>query len=293
MSKFRNLVVRWLLKAGKFTAFIPDKLYLEMIYPNYIGKKLNLANPSTFNEKLQWLKLYDRNPLYTTLVDKYNVRKFVAERIGEEYLIPLCTDTVWSRFEDIDFRKLPDQFVLKCTHDSGGGVVICKDKSKFNRAQAKEKISKSLAKNYYYYYREWAYKNVPPRIIAETLIGKTDASPKDYKFFCFNGEPKFLYVATDRFVDTKINFYTLDFERLDVQQDYHNDVQNATRPENYDQMLELAKKLAAGFKHIRVDFYNVDGKIYFGELTMYSFAGLQKFVPETYDYIFGDYIKLE
>lgn len=267
-----------------------DELYLKLIFPIYLGEKLNLSNPRTYNEKLQWLKLNDKNPIYTKLVDKYEVRKYIADTIGEEYLIPLIG--VWDKFEDIDFNKLPNQFVLKCTHDSGG-VVICKDKTKFNFQAAKKKINSSLRRNFFYSGREWPYKNIKPKIICEKyLVDNDGVDLKDYKFFCFDGNPKFMYVASEREIKTKFDFFDLEFNQLPIKQHYDNSNKKIEKPENFEEMIELSKLLSKGISHVRVDFYNIKGKIYFGELTLYHFSGLVKFEPSEYDLILGEFIDL-
>ncbi|GKX31761.1 glycosyl transferase [Vallitalea longa] len=269
---------------------IPDDIYLKLIYRGKMKKKLRFQNPKTFNEKLQWLKIYDRNPSYTQLVDKYDVRKYIARIIGEKYLIPLIG--VWNRFEDIDFSKLPNQFVLKCNHDSGG-LVICKNKSKLDIEAAKRKINKSLKRNYYYLGREWPYKNVKPKIICEKyMVDESGTELKDYKFFCFDGEPKALFVATDRDIDTRFDFYDTEFKHLPFMQHYKNGIKKIVKPVGFNEMVELASKLSKNIPHVRVDFYDIKGKIYFGELTFYHFSGFEKFEPEKYDEIFGSWIKL-
>lgn len=189
----------------KMTHVIPDRLYLKLKFRQKMGKWPDLDNPKTFNEKLQWLKLHDRKPIYSTMVDKYEAKRYIADIIGEEYIIP--TLGVWDRFEDIDFDALPNQFVLKCTHDSGGLVIVC-DKSSMNLDAARKKINRSMKRNYYWHGREWAYKNVKPRIIAEQYMEdgnpgekpeRIDAGLTDYKVHCFNGKPKLILVCKDRF----------------------------------------------------------------------------------------------
>lgn len=268
---------------------IPDKLYLKFIYKIKIGKSLNLKNPKTFNEKLQWLKLYDRNPLYTKLVDKYEVKDYVANIIGKEHVIP--TIGVYDGFDDINFEKLPKQFVIKCTHDSGG-LVIVKDKNKLDIEKAKKKINKSLKKNYYYCGREWPYKNVNPRIIIEKYMEDNKTKElRDYKFFCFDGIPKFMFLATDRQKNqTKFNFYDMNFNLLPFTQGHPNDLRKISKPEKFDEMVALSKKLSVNIPHVRVDFYEINGKVYFGEMTFYHYSGFTKFDPEEWDEKFGNYI---
>ncbi len=270
--------------------WIPDKQYLKIKYRLKMGKKLNLENPQTYNEKLQWLKLYDRKPIYSKLVDKYEVREIIRKKIGEEYLIPLLG--VYEKFNQINFESLPNQFVIKTTHDCGG-IVICKDKSKFNQKEAQKKIEHHLRKNYYYMHREWPYKKVKPRIIIEKyMVDESRTELKDYKFFCFDGEPKLMFVATDRGVDTRFNFYDMNFKQINLQQHYKNSNKEIDRPKNFDTMISIAKKLSENLPHIRVDLYDVNGHIYFGELTLYHFSGFEKFYPEEYDLILGKELKL-
>ena len=273
-------------------SILPDKLYLQLKYFYRFHKFPDLKDPKTYNEKLQWLKLYDRRPIYTTMADKYEAKKYVASIIGDKYIVP--TYGVWNRFEEIDFNSLPNQFVLKCTHDSGG-VVICKDKSKLDIEKAKDKINKSLNTNYYYHSREWPYKDINPRIIAEKYIEDESGDLTDYKFFSFDGETKALYVATDRQSkeETKFDFYDDKFNHLDLVNSHPNSSKENKKPKQFDEMISLANKLSKGYPHIRVDFYEVNGKIYFGELTFYHMSGFQPFYPEKWDYIFGEWLKLD
>lgn len=270
---------------------IPDPLYVRLAYFRRMKKFPNLKNPKTFNEKLQWLKLYNRNPEHTRIVDKYEAKQYIAERIGEEYIIP--TLGVWNNFDEIDFDSLPEQFVLKCTHDSGG-LVICRDKSELDLAAARKKIEASLKTNYYWHSREWPYKNVIPRILAEQyMIDESGTQLKDYKIFCFNGQPYCIQVDFDRFTEHKKNLYTLDWELLEFSFNYpaHPEVEIA-KPPVLDKMLELARVLSAGEPYVRVDFYCIDGKPYVGEITFFPASGYGKFVPEKYDTILGEKIQL-
>lgn len=271
---------------------ISDKFLLKNLYRVRMGKKLRLNNPQTYNEKLQWLKLYDRKPEYTKMVDKYEVKEYVAEKIGEEYIIP--TLGVWERFEDIDFEKLPDQFVLKCTHDSGG-LAICTNKETFDFEGAKEKINRCLKRNYFWRSREWPYKNVKPRVIAETYMedAKTGELP-DYKFFCFDGKVKAMFIATERQSDeeTKFDFFDENFNHLPFTNGHPNAEKMPEKPEHFEEMKELAEKLSVGIPQVRVDFYEVNGKIYFGELTFFHWSGMMPFEPEEWDYKLGQEIKL-
>lgn len=283
------VIIPFLGGKGMFYHF-PDESYLKVLFKAKMNRKINLNNPQTFNEKLQWLKLYDRNPIYTQLVDKYEVRKYVAETIGGEYLIPLIG--IWDKFEDIDFSKLPNQFVLKCTHDSGG-VVICKDKNNLDIEAARKKISKCLERNFYYYGREWPYKNVKPRIICEKyMVDESDVELKDYKYFCFNGEPKAMFIATDRGIDTRFDFFDMEFNHLPFMQHYKNSDKKIRKPSGFNEMIRISRILSKEIPHVRVDFYDINGKIYFGELTFYHFSGFQKFEPEKYDKVFGSWLEL-
>jgi len=270
---------------------IPDKLYLKIQYRIYMNKKLNLANPKSYNEKLQWLKLYNRKPEYVALADKYDVRSYVREKIGEEYLIP-CYG-VWDNFEDIDFDKLPDKFVLKCTHDSGS-VIICKDKASFDKEKAKETLNRKKKINLFWGSREWVYKDIKPRIIAEKYMeDPTTKELRDYKFFCFDGKPEMLFVATDRPHDTRFDFFDLDFNNLQFKNGHENATKEIAKPQCFEEMKKLAATLSQGFPHVRIDLYEVDGKVYFGEYTFFHFCGIIPFEPEEWDYKLGEMINLD
>lgn len=278
------------LCAHGFLNWLPDMQYIRLIYLVRLNKRINLKEPLTYNEKLQWLKIYDRNPIYTNLVDKLEVRNYISEKIGEKYLIPLLG--VWNKFEEIDFEKLPNKFVLKCTHDSGG-LYICKDKSKLNTKEAKRIINRSLKNNYYYHNREWPYKNVKPRIICEKyMVDESNTELKDYKFFCFDGVPKSLYVASNRRVDTRFDFFDMNFKHLHVIQHYKNSSNQIAKPKGFDEMVNLAKILSKGIPHVRVDFYDINGKVYFGEMTFYHLGGFEKFEPESFDEWLGSWLIL-
>lgn len=268
-----------------------DRAFIKWDYYFGMGKFPDLDNPKRFNEKLQWLKLHDKRPEYTLMVDKYEAKKYVAGILGEEYIIP--TLGVWERFEDIDFDALPQQFVLKCTHDSGG-LVICPDKSKLNIEKAQKKINKRLKRNQFRKHREYPYKGVKPRIIAEQfMVDESGTELKDYKFFCFNGEPKMLLLASNRGKGTYMNFYDMEFNLLPVQRAAHPNAKNLfVKPDGFDKMKQLAKTLSKGIPHIRVDFYNINGKIYFGELTFFSGSGNIPFHPDEWDYKIGEWLEL-
>ncbi len=257
-----------------------------------MGKKLNLKEPQTFNEKLQWLKLYDRRPEYTTMVDKYAVKEYVAEKIGAEHIIP--TLGVWESFDDIDFDSLPEQFVLKCTHDSGG-LVICRDKKTFDLEAARAKINKSLSTNYFVHGREWPYKNIPRKIICEQYVEDSNGELNDYKFFCFNGCVDCVMVVADRAKnDAKFYYMSEDWKVLPYGRLTRSLPPDFTlpKPENLDKMFEMVKELSVGFSHVRLDLYNVDGHIYFGEYTLYSQSGLEDGFDYASDKHLGDQLVL-
>lgn len=286
------------LDGKRWLDWMADKQYLQLVYWANMHKKLNLENPQSFNEKLQWLKLYDRKPEYTCMVDKYEAKKYVAERIGEEYIIP--TLGVWNSFDDIDFTTLPNQFVLKTTHDSGS-VVICKDKNSFNYENAKKSLTNSLRRDYYLEHREWPYKNVPPRIIAEKYMSDNqnaadeESSLKDYKFYCFSGEPKFLYIS-DRMDDhtkARVSFANMKWESAPFgRTDYREFEELPERPQHFEEMIKLARVLSEGFPFLRVDLYEINKKVYFGELTFHPCAGFMPFKPEEWDKKLGQLIIL-
>lgn len=282
---------RFLKKIKYALRILPDKTYIQLYYFTRFHKFCDLKNPETFNEKLQWLKLYDRKPEYNRLVDKYEVKKIVSDLIGEEYVIR--TLGVWDNFDQIDFDSLPERFVLKCTHDSEG-VVIVHDKSKFDRAAAKEKLEACLSQNFYYIGREWPYKDVKPRIIAEEYVEDTVTGElRDYKFFCFDGTPRAMFVASDRVAgETKFDYFGTDYSSLGIKQHYPNSEILPEKPVNFEKMKELAEKLSAGIPHVRVDFYEADGKLLFGELTFFHFSGFMPFEPAEWDKTFGDWLTL-
>lgn len=290
-NKMMQRIVKRMVKDGFFNK-ISDESYLKFLYRISMQKKLNLENPKTYNEKLQWLKLYDRNPQYTIMVDKYEVKQYVTEKIGEEYIIP--TLGVWNNFDEIDFDKLPEQFVLKCTHDSGG-LVICKNKASFDERAARKKINKSLRRNYFYAGREWPYKNVVPRIIAEKYMEDSETEElRDYKFFVFGGQVKALFIASERYKEgeTKFDFFDADFNHLEFTNGHPNADVMPQKPITFDKMKQLASKLGNGIPHVRVDLYEVDGKIYFGEMTFSHWNGFKPFKPEEWDGKFGEWIRL-
>lgn len=283
-----------IVELGRKTSLIPDKVYLSAYFLNSLNTRLNLNNPSTFSEKIQWLKLYDRKKIYTIMVDKIAVKEYIAEILGNECIIP--TIGTWEKFDDIDFSKLPSRFVLKCTHDSGG-VIICKDKSIFDIENARCKINRILKRNYYLSGREWPYKNVPRKIIAEAYMeDKNSSELKDYKFYCFNGVPKYCQVIADRSTSETIDFFDMDW----VHQEFTGlekpfkpfSKLSLDAPITFEDMKKAAKKLSMGTAFLRVDFYEINGKMYFGELTFYPAAGFGYFYPSKWNSILGDMITL-
>ena len=276
----------------KILRILPDKIYLKIKYYIRFKKKLNLHTPETYNEKIQWLKLYDRKKIYTTMVDKYEVKNYVANIIGEEYIIP--TIGVFNKFDEINFDSLPNQFVIKCTHDSCG-LIIVKNKKELDIKKARKKINKCLKNNYFFGGREWPYKNVKPRIIIEPYLEeKKYGELRDYKFFTFSGKVKFMFIASNRQGngDTYFDFYDEKFNHLDIINGHSNNPTPPEKPLNFNKMIELAEKLSKNIKHVRIDFYEVDGKIYFGEMTFYHWSGFVPFSPEKWDKIIGSYIKI-
>lgn len=271
---------------------VSDKTYLKILYKNRMREKLNLENPQTFNEKLQWLKLHDRNELYTTLVDKYEVKKYVSNIIGEKYIIP--TLGIYDKFEEINFDSLPNQFVLKCTHDSGS-VVICKNKNFFDKEKARKKIEKSLKKNFYYLSREWPYKNVKPRILVETYMqDEKKEDLLDYKLLSFNGKVKCSFVCSERQSEKglAVDFYDRNWEHMSFRRHYRNSLKNFLKPKNYELMVQLAEKLAENIPFARIDFYEINNHLYFGEITFYPGGGLEEFIPQKYDKVLGKWLVL-
>ena len=271
---------------------MPDKVYLKLLYRLRFGRKLDLKHPKTFNEKLQWLKLYDRDDRYTIMVDKYMVKDYVSRKIGAQYVIP--TLGVYESFEEIDFTALPDQFVIKCTHDSGG-IVICTDKSAFDKIHARKFISKSLKRNYYYAAREWLYKKLVPRILVETYMMDTGLEElRDYKFFCFNGKARYFKIDVDRQTDHRSYYFDTKGRLMHFGEEvYKPDYQrNVELPHNLEEMIGLAEKLSQDIPFLRVDFYEVDGRTYFGECTFFPGAGFGKFVPQEWDFKLGELLIL-
>ncbi len=277
----------------KMSFILSDRAFIKIKYFMTFKKKLNLKDPKTYNEKIQYLKLHDRKKIYTMMVDKYEAKKYVSSIIGENYIIP--TLGIYEKWEDIDFDKLPSQFVIKCTHDSGG-IAICKDKLSFDYKFAEKKIKKSLKQNYYNMTREWPYKNVKPRIIIEKYMeDDTEKSIKDYKFFCFNGIPKIMYISEglENHETAKMSFFDMDFHLTTCKRkDFKLLDYNPAKPINYNKMKEYSKILSKNIPHVRVDWYEINGKLYFGELTFYTCSGMIPFEDEEWNKKLGDYIEL-
>lgn len=279
-----------------FGQWLPDSIYIKLRYRMEMGKRLNLRNPQTFQEKLQWLKLHDRNPEYTKMVDKILVKEYVASTIGKKYVIPLLG--VWNKPEDIDWDALPNRFVLKTNHSGGNtGVILCRDKRTFDRQSAITKLNSSLKHDVFKDLREWPYKNVQKKVFAEEFV---EVAPSvidlpDYKFFCFNGEVKALFVATERQnpnEDVKFDFFDAEYKHLPFRQGHENAKVLPQKPHSFDEMKAIASKLSKGIPHVRVDLYEVNGKPLFGELTFCHFGGMVPFKPEEWDNKFGEWLKL-
>lgn len=276
----------------KLSRFIKsDELYLKIVYLLSIGKRLNLKNPKTFNEKLQWLKLYNRKPEYTIMVDKVKAKEYVAKIIGDEHIIP--TLKIWNNSEEIDFDKLPQSFVLKCNHNSGLGMCICKDKGKLNISKVTNNLKKGINQDYYMTNREWPYKNVPRKIMAEKFMqDESGENLTDYKFFCFNGEPFMMYVSHDNAEQATTDFFDMDYKRLPIRMKDPNSKELPVKPKEFEEMREYARKLCTGIPFLRVDFYIINHVVYFGELTFFHNSGLTPIHPEKWDSKLGDLLKL-
>ncbi len=274
-----------------FGGKLPDSLYLRLMYYFQTGKRLHLKHPKTFNEKLQWLKLHDRKPEYAKMVDKYAAKEYVAGIIGQEYIVP--TLGVWDRPEDITWDELPDQFVLKTTHGGGSkGVVICCDKEKLDKADTIRHLQAAMKHDFYKNYREWPYKDVKHRVIAEELLNdngnENENGIKDYKFFCFNGKPIYCDVISGRSKKLTSDHFDMQWTHLPfIFKDLPTAESVPAKPHNFETMRQLSSRLSAGHPHLRVDFYEVNGRVYFGELTFYSASGFGKFTPEEWDEIWG------
>lgn len=289
-----NTEYRFLINTSLgFTKKRDDLSFLKKKFKILLGYKLNLDSPLTYNEKLQWLKLYDRKALYKQLVDKYEVKKYISDIIGDQYVIP--TLGVWDSYDEIDINSLPNQFVLKCTHDSGG-IVICKNKAYFDNEKTKKQIEKALKNNYFYQHREWPYKDVKPRIIAEKYMEDSATGElRDYKFFAFNGKVNAMFVASERQkknTEVKFDFFDRDYNHLPIKQGHPNADVLPEKPLCFNEMIALAEKLSIGIPQVRIDFYEVNGQVYFGEMTFFHFSGMVPFEPCEWDTTFGSWIDL-
>lgn len=278
----------------KSLRFLPDKSYIKLYYRLRVGRKLNTNNPTTLNEKLQWLKFNYRFPLQSIVSDKLLVRDYVKEKIGAEYLIPILG--IWGKYGDIDFSLLPKQFVLKCNHDSGG-LVVCTDKDKLNHSETRCKIEKSLKSNFFYIGREYQYRNIKPMILCEEFISDNGKVPLDYKIYCFNGVPDVILVCRDRFSKNSHRASYLFFDQEWIFQPLNKGDENlqetdVPKPENLDEMIEIAKKLSRDFLFARIDLYNIGGKIYFGEITLSPNSGFDPDIKYETDLMFGQKLKI-
>lgn len=275
----------------RLSTVLPDKVYLTLLLYFHCGIWMNWKHPKRFNEKLQWLKVYNRKPEYTIMADKVKAKEWVAERIGEEYIIP--TLGVWDDPDEIDFDALPDQFVLKCNHNSGVGLCICKGKSKLDIVAVKSELRKGLKQDYYMVGREWPYKNVPRKILAEKFMADESGTDlKDYKFFCFNGEPKVMFIANCRSKGVKFDYFDMNFTHLPFKQGAENYEGIIKKPVCFEKMKMLAAKLSENVPHLRVDFYEIGGRVYFGELTFFDSSGFASFEPDEWDKKLGELIEL-
>ena len=277
----------------KILRILPDKIYLQIVFFKHFHRFINFRNPKTFNEKLQWLKLYNRKPEYTMMVDKYLVKDYVASKIGKECIIP--TLGVWNHADEIDFSKLPNQFVLKWNHDSGS-IVICKDKNHFDIQEAIRKLKIGDGRNGYWYGREWPYKNVSPKIIAEKYLDDEGHVPIDYKVYCFNGEPYKVMLCLDRDKEEVTKFYSFDFKwsllRHNIRGKNAPESFTLPKPKSLDEMYETAKKLSQGIPFVRVDFYDLNGHMFFGEITLYPDSGFDSAILPEVDKLYGSMINL-
>lgn len=268
---------------------VPDEPYIKMQYRKQMGKKIDLNNPQTFNEKIQWMKLYDRNPLMTKCADKYEVRSYVDEKIGKGILNKLYG--VYEKVEDIDLSVLPNSFVIKVNHGSGQNI-LCRDKNKMDFSKAFSQIRDYMKTNHYHHGREWAYKNIKPLIIIEEYLDDNGRPPADYKILCFHGKPEIIQIDIDRFGDHRRNYYNVDWTQMDLRFIKNNSSEEVPKPEHLDEMLCYATKLSEGFPFVRVDFYNFAGKLYFGEMTFYPNNGVGTFYPVENNKMMGNKLKL-
>lgn len=282
------------ITSRSFSRIIPDRLFIQMKYYSEFSKLVNFDNPKTFSEKMQYLKLYDRKSKYIYMVDKYRVREYISNIIGDEYLIPLLG--VWNKFDEINFSELPNEFVLKCNHNSGG-VILCHNKDTMDFEFASRVIDESLKKNFYYYGREWPYKSIEPKVICEELLYEDNKriGLVDYKFYCFNGEPTYCQIIQNRSKDETIDFYDMEWNRMPFNglRNLPKSTHPMKKPANYEEMTEIARKLSKGLPFLRVDLYLVNGRVFFGELTFTPTSGFGRFYPEEWNEKIGAKIQLE
>lgn len=290
----KNIVYKMLvyIEQSYIVRCIPDRIFIWLSYFLRTRKILHWNNPTLYNEKIQWLKIYDRNPAYSKLVDKQAAKEWVSEKLGAEYVFP--TLGIWDKFADINFDKLPEQFVLKCTHDSGG-VLVCKDKAMLNYEKEKKFFEWHMKRNYYWHGRQWHYNGVKPRIIAEKyMVDESQKELKDYKVFCFNGEPKVIQVDFGRYEKHERNLYTPEWEYIPAQIKYPtNPSHQIEKPVILEELLRCARILSDGMRHVRVDFYIIGNKLYFGEMTFYHGDGCEKFTPQEFEKIMGGWIDVK
>lgn len=282
-----RLFMFWML----ISKWVPnDELYIRIFYRLGMKEQLDLTNPKTYTQKIQWLKLHNTNPLYSRMVDKYAVKELITNELGRQYVIPLLG--VWNNFDEIDFEELPNQFVLKTTHDSGN-VFICKDKRNFDISNLKLKINNALKTNYFFKSREYPYKSAIPRIIAEKYIhDKRQNELTDYKFFCFQGEPKIVQINSNKGVAKKVNYYDMEFNLLSLKTELSGINDTLIKPENFCEMVDIARKLSKDIIHVRIDLYSINQKIFFGEYTFHHSGGIVNFNPPEWNRILGDMIVL-
>lgn len=273
----------------KLAKMYDDETYLKIRYKIRFGRELDLNNPQTFNEKLNWLKLYDRNPIYTLMADKYWVKQYVAKNIGSQYVVPCYGH--WKSYKEIDFSKLPERCFLKSNQDSGGGVLF--DKRKSDLQAIKIRFSKKrLLRNWFWPLREWGYKHIEPCILAEEYLDEgTGHELHDYKFWCFNGKPTYMYI-TNKGAIIKENFYDMDFKPVQIDHGFERAIPEYEKPFNFEKMKELAAQLSKGIPFVRIDFFNVKEKLYFGEFTFYDWGGFRPFVSLEMDRKLGKLIEL-
>lgn len=296
MIDLRKVIGQNIRRSMKYAlVFLPDKTFLRIHYFATTGRMIHFKNPKGYNEKLQWIKIYDRHPEHSRLVDKLTVREHIKEVWGEEHLFPLLG--YWKSFEEIDFSSLPNQFVLKCNHDSGSTKVI-RDKSALTQKdmeQLRKHFRRRLDRDFFYAGREYPYKDLPRYIMAEQLMINADEPHKsieDYKFYCFNGEPKLMFVVTDRYTDCRIDFFDMDFRHLEIMQSHPNAEKVIKKPEMFEEMIDIAARLSRGIRQVRIDLYELNGKLYFGEYTFFDGGGFQLFHPEEWEQRLGDWIDL-